>query len=129
MRTRNTRQKAAIREAFERAQHPLSIDEVLNEARSLAVGLGSATVYRAINMLCAQGWLKKIEVPGEGPRYERAEKDHHHHFQCERCDRLFDLAGCVANVKALLPATFSLRDHALVLYGLCDRCAISAEAY
>jgi len=33
-----------------------------------------------------------------------AGKGHHHHFQCERCDRVFDISGCLDNLRRLLDA-------------------------
>ena len=69
------------------------------------------------------GELESVEIAGEPPRYERAGKGHHHHFACERCDRVFDLAGCLENLRKLLPPKFRVRSHAVTLYGLCAACA------
>jgi Fe2+ or Zn2+ uptake regulation protein len=52
---RNTRQKQAIREAFERAGRPLSTEEVHGEATRASRGLGMATVYRSIRSLLDDG--------------------------------------------------------------------------
>src|SRR5579872_3262100 len=122
MRTRNTKQKATIREVFERAERPLTISDVFDAAAPIVDGLGVATVYRTINALLVEGWLQGVEIPGESTRYERAGKAHHHHFQCDRCARVYDVSGCVRNIAALVPPAFRLRDHMVTLYGLCAQC-------
>ena len=67
---RNTRQRIAIREAIEVARRPLLPQEVLDQAQSLAPGLGIATVYRNLKALVDDGTLAVVQLPGENPRYE-----------------------------------------------------------
>lgn len=122
MLTRNTRQKAAIRDAFEQAGRPLSTNEVLDLAQSKVGGLGIATVYRNVKSLVDEGWLSTVELPGETPRYEVSGKDHHHHFQCERCGRVFEIHGCLPGWDRLAAAGYSVDRHELVLYGSCPEC-------
>ena len=120
---RNTRQKDSIRAAFTRADRPLSHDEALALAQQHVTGLSIATVYRNIHSLVEEGWLTAVEVPGDTTRYEVSGKDHHHHFQCNRCGKLFELAGCGIQVTPQLPAGFSTTGHEFFVYGLCDLCA------
>ncbi|MBA3976383.1 MAG: transcriptional repressor [Candidatus Solibacter sp.] len=120
--TRNTRQKVAIREAFEEAGRPLSTGEVLDLAQSKVEKLGIATVYRNVKSLVDEGWLATVELPGETSRYEIAGKDHHHHFQCESCSRVFELHGCLPGLDRLAETGYSVRRHELVLYGSCPEC-------
>ena len=119
---RNTRQRGAIRRAFQRADRPLGTNEVLDLARTEVGGLGIATVYRNIRTLLDEGWLTVVELPGEVPRYEIHGKEHHHHFRCRRCDRVFEVSGCVGPLTDLVPNGFSLDSHELVLYGRCAEC-------
>ena len=124
---RNTRQRVAIRRAFERADRPLSPVEVLAEARREVSALGIATVYRSIKMLQDDGWLAAVELPGESPRYELSGKQHHHHFHCSTCDRVFEIPCHVSSTPPTLPRAFRVDRHEIVLYGRCDECAPSAE--
>jgi len=119
---RKTRQGAAIREAFERVDRPLSPQQVLDAAQADVEGLGIATVYRNIKGLLADGWLAAVELPGGITVYERTGKPHHHHFHCDRCSRVFDLAGCIPSIDRLAGRRFSVRRHELILYGLCAQC-------
>lgn len=120
---RKTRQRDALREVFERAERPLSIAELLERASKSVDGLGVATVYRAVGALLDEGWIEAVAIAGEAARYERSDKAHHHHFQCEKCDRVFDIAGCMDNLRKLVPPKFRIRTHDVTLYGLCASCA------
>lgn len=121
--SRKTKQRDALRAVLESAERPLSIDELLKGASRRVGGLGVATVYRAVSALLDEGWIAAVEIPGEPVRYERSDKAHHHHFQCEKCDRVFDVAGCLENLRRLAPPKFRVREHAVTLYGLCAACA------
>ncbi len=120
--TRNTRQKDAIREAFATAGRPLSHDEALQLAQQRVDGLSIATVYRNINLLLDEKWLAPVEVPGDTTRYEVSGKGHHHHFQCNRCGKLFDLKGCGVEMKTIIPNGFRTTGHEFFVYGLCNAC-------
>lgn len=124
---RNTRQRRAIREAFEKLDRPLSAEEVQSAATADSDGLGIATVYRNIRTLVDEGWLVPVELPGQNPRYELAGKAHHHHFHCQKCGKVFELEGCVSEVTRLAPPGFTVTDHEVVLYGLCQHCARPAK--
>ena len=120
---RNTRQRAAILRALESAEHPVDPVELLSAAQQEVPRLGIATVYRAIRELVDEGRLATVELPGASPRYELAGRSHHHHFQCRRCSKVFEVEGCPGDLSALTPAGFTLEAHEVVLYGLCARCA------
>ena len=119
---RNTRQKTAIREAFAQADRPLAPEEILEGAQHYYPGLGIATVYRNIQVLVQEGWLQSVDLPGESTRYEIAGKEHHHHFHCKECGRLYELEGCVAPLRPKLPKGFRALGHEFFLYGVCAAC-------
>ncbi len=120
---RRTRQRDAIRAAFSKAARPLAVQEAHSLAMKSVPGLGIATVYRNIKALVDEGALEAVELPGEAPRYEASGLAHHHHFRCNRCERVFDVPGCPGAMKALVPRGFRLDAHDLVLYGRCAQCA------
>lgn len=119
---RNTQQRREIREVFERNDRPLAADEVLQLAQQKMAGLGIATVYRTIKTLTDEGWLVPVAVPGAPPRYELRGKAHHHHFHCLKCRRLFELGGCLEHLGKMIPQTFQVIDHVVLLYGFCADC-------
>jgi Fur family transcriptional regulator, ferric uptake regulator len=119
---RDTAQRRAIRSVIVEADRPLSPREVLDAAQGDVSSLGIATVYRNLKALLEEGWLAAVELPGEPPRYEVAGKQHHHHFLCTKCERVFELPGCPGNLNATVPEGFRTERHEVVLFGLCDRC-------
>lgn len=118
---RKTIQREAIRQVLEEAGRPLSPEEILAEAREHVPKLGIATVYRALKSLREENFLVPVELPGEAPRYE-IHQEHHHHFHCRQCGKVFDVEGCPSGLKAISPPGFVLEDHELILYGRCDQC-------
>ena len=120
--TRQTKQKQALRDAFVQADRPLSPEEVLGLAKQHVPGMSIATVYRNIGSLVEDKWLTTVELPGAASRYEIAGKKHHHHFQCNGCEKVYELAGCDLPVKPVLPKGFRVTGHEFFLYGTCADC-------
>lgn len=119
---RRTRQKQAIRDSFTKADRPLSPEEARTLSQQNVPGLSIATVYRNIGSLVEEGWLTMVALPGTTARYEVAGKQHHHHFQCRDCDKVFELSGCDFDIKPQLPKGFRMTGHELFLYGVCAEC-------
>jgi Fur family ferric uptake transcriptional regulator len=121
---RDTSQRRAIRRALEDAGRPLGALEVLEASKREAPGLGIATVYRNIKALLKEGDISEVALPGEPPRYEAAGKGHHHHFRCDRCEKVFELGGaCLPDLKGSLPRGFRVTSHEVLVHGLCAACA------
>lgn len=119
---RQTRQKQAIRNSFTQADRPLGPEEVLTLAKANVAGMSIATVYRNIGSLVEEGWLTAVALPGTSPRYEVAGKKHHHHFQCNDCEKVYELSGCDIAVTPQLPKGFRMTGHDFFLYGTCAEC-------
>lgn len=120
---RQTRQRAAILQAIEEADRPLTPQEIHEGAGLRLPKLGLATVYRAIRGLTEDGLLTAVPVPGEPDRYEAAGKPHHHHFYCNACARVFEMSGCPGPLNRLAPSGFEVEGHEVLLYGRCETCA------
>ena len=119
---RNTRQREAVRQAFLRSPRPMTPDEIRDRADRYSPGIGIATVYRALKLLSAEGWLVPVELPGEEKTYYEVAQKHHHHFVCRGCERLFKVSGCPSNLERLTPQGCRLENHELILYGRCASC-------
>jgi len=120
--TRNTRQKDAIRAAFVETGRPLSPEEALSYAQRSVPEMSIATVYRNLKAMVEENWLTAVQLPGEPPRYELAGKAHHHHFRCDDCRKVYEVEGCIPQLKAKLPRGFRAMNHDVLLYGLCAAC-------
>jgi Fur family ferric uptake transcriptional regulator len=120
--TRNTRQKDAIRAAFVETGRPLSPEEALSYAQRNVPEMSIATVYRNLKAMMEENWLITVQLPGEPPRYELSGKAHHHHFRCDDCRKVYEVEGCVPQLKTKLPRGFRALHHEFLLYGLCAAC-------
>ena len=120
---RNTAQRRAIHKSLEVAGRPMGPGEIFESAREQVPGLGIATVYRAIKQLLDDGFLAQVDLPGEPPRYEVSGKDHHHHFRCLNCRKVYDIDGCSNSFDEMLPKGFRMEGHELFLFGRCDTCS------
>jgi Fur family transcriptional regulator, ferric uptake regulator len=121
---RQTAQRHAILQVLQSSSGPLTPQEVLDLAQRHHPGLGLATVYRTLGSLEAEGEVAEVHIPGESSRYE-PKREHHHYFQCQNCERIFDLfEPCSLSILegSQLPNGFLVRDHHLTLYGLCSEC-------
>ncbi len=123
---RKTQQRGAIRRALRNADRPLTPHEILAAARGEVPGLGIATVYRNVKSLVGSGWLKAVDLPGSTSRYEVAGKEHHHHFHCRTCDRVYEVEECPGSLNDLAPNGFELDAHEIILYGTCEACSVGA---
>lgn len=121
---RITRQRQAILACFKEAKRPLSAPEILELAAKDVPLINLATIYRNLRSLLEENILVVVEVPGQPSRYEYQSLDHHHHFLCQTCNRLFDVKGCLPGLTNLLPKGFKLMHHGITLYGLCDQCTL-----
>jgi Fur family ferric uptake transcriptional regulator len=119
---RKTAQKDAIKQAFLLKNRPLRVSEILQIGRKTVKSLNQATVYRNLKLLVDSGWLRTINHPDLGAFYERAGKEHHHHFHCHVCNRLFEIPGCALNEKESVPSGFVTERHEIFLFGTCSSC-------
>lgn len=120
---RNTSQRTAMEEILRRAERPLGIREILEQGRARVPSLNQATVYRNLKLLVDEGRLIMITHPTLGTLYEQAGKDHHHHFHCRVCDKVFVLPGCPLMEGASSPPGFVTEEHEVYLFGVCAACS------
>jgi Fur family ferric uptake transcriptional regulator len=120
---RNTQQGKAIRQVLKKAGRPLSTQEVFAMAQKKVLGLGIATVYRNLKSLQQDGSVITVELPGQAPRWELAPENHHRHFLCNNCDKLYEINACPEDLQHLLPEGYTLEEHDILLRGLCDDCS------
>ncbi len=124
---RKTSQRAAIERILLQESRPLSPLEVLEIGRRIVPSLNLATVYRNLKLLTETGRLVRLSHPILGTIYEPQGKDHHHHFHCRACRRVFDIPGCAYSESQPLPKGFVTESHEVFLFGICPHCASTPE--
>ncbi len=122
--SRRTPQREAVLKVIRAARGPITVEQIQARARRSAPTIGTATVYRTINLLIESGEVHSV-VLGDGvTRYEPTDRGHHHHFRCRACERVFDLEECPVELprNAVLAGGYLVEDHEVTLYGLCPSC-------
>ncbi|MBU0692770.1 transcriptional repressor [bacterium] len=119
----NTRQRRAILDVLEIADHPLSPQEIYDGVGHYGESVNMSTVYRSLSALVKREILEEVKLPGEPSRYEFSGKGHHHHFRCRKCNRVLVIEKCAADVNSMVPPGYIVEDHDLFIYGLCSECS------
>ena len=124
---RVTRQRALIWDVLVRAEGGhLSAREV---AAALPE-LHQATVYRALDVLVAEGLARRTEIDGRA-LYELAAEHLHHHVVCTSCGQVLhvhDEAVRGALQRVAKESGYVLAEEELTFRGLCSACATSPRA-
>lgn len=119
---RVTRQRALIWDALMRAEGThLSAREVAASVPELH----QATVYRALDVLVAEGLARRTEIDGRA-LYEIAAEHLHHHLVCTSCgsvQHVHDDAVRGALRKVARESGYALAEEELTFRGLCPACA------
>jgi len=108
--------------------NPLTAAEIQTLASREVPTIGIATIYRSLKSLASDGQIVSVEIPGQPPRYERADKGHHHHFLCRQCGEVYEIEKCVEGIKSIAPPRFQVDDHEITLYGVCGACVVEKPA-
>jgi Fur family ferric uptake transcriptional regulator len=126
---RNTRQRRVIAErlaALGEAGGAFSAEALLEDLRRSNSGIGRATVYRAIEKLVQVKVLDHVDFSDGERCYRLCESErHHHHLTCRICRRVVELDLCIPQAKIDAIGRregFTIEDHEISLYGLCDAC-------
>jgi Fur family ferric uptake transcriptional regulator len=106
--------------------------EISDSARGRGDRVGIASVYRALELLEAEGLVQRIEVGERGARYEAVVPGggHHHHAVCDSCGRLTPFEDSSLE-RAIMRVTdrlgHAVRAHDVLIRGECRRCAARAR--
>jgi Fur family transcriptional regulator, ferric uptake regulator len=109
----------------ERADHFTALD-LVGEARRRRLGVGRATVFRALELFEALGLVERLDLPGGDHAYVVCEPVHHHHVICQRCGRGTEVEDCgIDDVARAIEARtgYVVDSHRVELFGLCPDCA------
>jgi Fur family ferric uptake transcriptional regulator len=127
---RATRNRLAIVEVLARAGQPLTIREIIQRKRGLAL----SSAYRNLAVLEAARVVHRLVTGGDHARFELAEDltlHHHHHLVCASCGTVEDFSASgplerrvqEAMAQAAARAGFTPQAHRIDLIGLCRSCA------
>lgn len=116
--SRDTRQRAAIKKAFESCKRPLGPKEVLEIAGQFVPNLGIATVYRNIKSMVDQNELMVFDLPGQAPCYYLPVDKHAPLFVDEKTGKVYFIDD--SQLKIEMPESmdeFKIKRYEVFFYG------------
>lgn len=99
--------------------------DLVAEVRARRLGIGRATVFRAIDILESVGAVERIDLQNGEHAYVACVPTHHHHVICARCARTTEIGdlGLGALAREVSRRTgYRVDEHRLELFGLCPAC-------
>ena len=106
-------------------QRHLSAEDVYRILLDLDIDAGLSTVYRVLNQLVQANILLRHSFESDHAVFELNEGGHHDHLICVSCGVVeeFRDEGIEQRQRQVAAQNdFELREHMLVLYGLCPAC-------
>jgi Fur family ferric uptake transcriptional regulator len=108
----------------ERHHHAWTLEDLHAGLAERGVAVDFSSVFRAAEKLAASGGIRKLTLDNGRARFELNDA-HHDHLQCTICGELVPvpcLFGHDDFAALELAAGITIRDHHLVLSGLCRDC-------
>ena len=108
-----------------RAGSTFTAADLVAEVRSRGLGIGRATVFRAIDLLERVGAVERLDRPTGEHAYVACAPAHHHHVICAHCERSIEVGdlGLGAVAREVTRRTgYRIDGHRLELFGLCPAC-------
>lgn len=118
--------RKSVIEIFHKAVTPLSIQDILDELKSLKLTPNKTTAYREIEFLLTQGIIQEVDF-GEGlKRYELSSHEHHHHIICVKCKKVEDISInqdlSLDEKRIAKEKNYQILSHSLEFFGICSKC-------
>jgi Fur family ferric uptake transcriptional regulator len=124
---RLTEQRKAIINHFCSGAKHYSVEELYTELKEHSPHIGSATVYRTMQLLVDAGLATERQFKDDITRYEPARRNaHHDHMICLNCGKIIEFENRKIEElqdEAAKKHNFHAVSHKLELYGYCRKCA------
>jgi Fur family ferric uptake transcriptional regulator len=121
-----TRQRDLVAEIVFLSEDHLSVDEIERRIRVRGERVGTATVYRTLDVLVQSGLVRAHDFGQGFKRYEPMPAPSvHEHLICERCGNVNEFRNEQLERMLHLIAderNFHHRRHRVEVYGLCPAC-------
>ena len=123
-----SRQRELILKAVLSSNEHLTADNIYDRLKESNPNLSLGTVYRNLTQLEENGYIKKINIPGDPVRFD-GNTEEHNHFICEKFGKIFDIEeGKMEYVDKLSEDRgFKVNSMYLILRGVCYECSSNTK--
>lgn len=106
-------------------EHHMSAEDIYRILLESGEEIGLATVYRVLTQFEEAGLIVRHHFEGGQSVFELDHGTHHDHLVCVKCGRVEEFVDDVIERRQeeiAKQAGFSITDHSLNIYGICNRC-------
>lgn len=125
-RLKSSQKRLFIIDYFLKQDKHYSVEELYNNIKNRMPGIGYSTVYRALKLLVSRGLAAERNFEKGLTRFEPVHKEgHHDHLVCIRCGAIIEFTNpAIEKIqnKIAKEYKFTVTDHKLEIYGLCQKC-------
>ena len=109
-------------------EHPTA-QMIYREAKEDIPNISLGTVYRNLNALYENNYIKRIAIPNDKDRFDKTLEEHSHIY-CIICKKVFDIPNdLLNNIDEIIShrTGYEIVSKDLVFYGLCHECRKGRE--
>jgi Fur family ferric uptake transcriptional regulator len=125
-----TAQRLAVLRAVSAEPH-IAADRVADVVRAEIGAISLQSVYDALNVLVAEGLIRRIQPAGSPARFEDRVGDNHHHLICRICGRVVDVDCAVGSAPCLTAHDdqgYEIDEAEIAYWGRCPDCQAQPPA-
>jgi len=117
-----TPQRLAIIEFLSEYGH-LSISKMYTLVKEKFPSISLATIYKNVNTMIDNGFLKEVKIIGDDSRYE-LNYGEHSHVICRECGVVVDIDLDERDIfmEASKKSNIKVDSSSMVFYGICKKC-------
>lgn len=122
-----TAPRLKILELFAQAgNRHLSAEDIYKALLDSGEDIGLATVYRVLAQFETAGLVKRQNFEEGYSVFELNQGPHHDHLVCIKCGKVDEFVDKTIEQRQKIVAKqagYTITDHSLIIYGICDLCS------
>lgn len=121
-----THQREEILKTFLSSEKHLTTEELYNIVKKKDPGIGYATVFRTLKLMCDSDLARTVDFGDKVVRFEhKLEHPHHDHLVCTECGKWIEAVDSeIERLQKRLAKKFLFTpiSHKMEIFGICKDC-------
>ena len=120
---KKTKTRELVKSILDKATKPLSAYDIFDSLQDQDITLSS--IYRTLDTFTNHGLATKDTSNAKISKYSIIKNEHQHFLECRECHSSTPLDFCpyhTANKKIKNETKFTVDEHNLIIFGICDNC-------